>query len=175
MPKKIQENVCDKRMFSLIYKKYSQEVYNFLYYRYGESLNPADRMQDAFVKLLSNCKKVAPEKAKAFLLSVAKNMVLNEVKHQKVVWKHQNQKPKNYTHESPEFELEQKEFLEGYEKALGKLTEDQRVSFLLNKLEGKKHAEIAELLGVTRKAVENRIYKAYKILQNELEGFKLQK
>ena len=53
------------------------------------------------------------------------------------------------------------------------VTEEQRVAFLLNKVEGKKHAEIAELLGVTRKVVEYRIYSAFNILKKELEAFKI--
>lgn len=171
MTKKIEENVCEDRMFSMIYKKYSQEVYNFLFYRYGQSYNPHDKMQDAFVKLLAKCKDVSPDKAKGFLFSVAKNMMLNEIKHQKVVLKHQQVKPKDYTNESPEFVLEQEQFLRQYEEALSKLTEDQRVAFLLNKVEGKKHSEIAEMLGVTQKAVENRIYTAYRKLKEELEAF----
>jgi RNA polymerase sigma-70 factor (ECF subfamily) len=43
----------------------------------------------------------------------------------------------------------------------------------MSKAEGKKHAEISELLGVTQKVVEYRIYSAFKILKTELEGFKL--
>ncbi len=172
MPKELEENVCKEQMFSKIYNKYSKDLYNFLYYKYGESLGPNDKMQDAFIKLLDNCKNVTPSKAKGFLFSVAKNMMLNEIKHQKVVLRHREVKPKDYTNETPEFIIEQKQFLKKYEMALSKLTEDQRVAFLLNKVEGKKHAEIAEMLGVTRKAVENRIYTAYNKLKNEIEGFK---
>ncbi|MDH7444399.1 RNA polymerase sigma factor [Aquimarina sp. 2201CG14-23] len=172
MPKKIQENVCDEKMFSAIYRKYSKEIYNFLYYKYGETLEPNDKMQDVFIKLLSHCKEVAPDKAKGFLFKVAKNMMLNAIKHQKVVLRHRQVKPKDYTHESPEFLLEHQQFLQKYQEALSRLTEDQRTAFLLNKVEGKKHAEIAEMLGITRKAAENRIYTAYNKLKSELEGFK---
>ncbi len=172
MPKDLHENVCAEEIFSKIYSKYSKDLYNFLYYKYGESLGPNDKMQDAFIKLLDNCKNVTPAKAKGFLFSVAKNMMLNEIKHQKVVLRHREIKPKEYTNESPEFIIEQKQFLSKYQTALARLTEDQRVAFLLNKVEGKKHAEIAEMLGVTKKAVENRIYTAYKKLKSEIEGFK---
>ncbi len=172
MPKELQDNVCKEDVFSIIYNKYSKDLYNYLYYKYGESFGPNDKMQDAFIKLLDNCKNVTPAKAKGFLFSVAKNMMLNEIKHQKVVLRHREVKPKEYTNESPEFIIEQKEFLQKYQKALGALTEDQRVAFLLNKVEGKKHAEIAEMLGVTRKAVENRIYTAYNKLKSQIEGFK---
>ncbi len=172
MPKELYENVCEEKIFSMIYCKYSKDIYNFLYYKYGETVEPNDKMQDAFIKLLSHCKEVTPDKAKGFLFKVAKNMMLNAIKHKKVVLKHREIKPKDYTNESPEFILEEQQFLKRYQKALSKLTEDQRTAFLLNKVEGKKHAEIAEMLGITRKAAENRIYTAYNKLKNELEGFK---
>ncbi|MHA7058163.1 RNA polymerase sigma factor [Aquimarina sp. M1] len=172
MPKELHENVCDEKVFSMVYRKYSNDIYNFLYYKYGETLEPNDKMQDVFIKLLSHCKEVTPQKARGFLFKVAKNMMLNAIKHQKVVLKHREIKPKDYTNESPEFILEEQQFLQRYQHALSKLTEDQRTAFLLNKVEGKKHAEIAEMLGITRKAAENRIYTAYNKLKNELDGFK---
>ena len=52
------------------------------------------------------------------------------------------------------------------------LTEEQRVAFTLSKIEGKKQAEIAEILGVTKKVVEYRIYSAFAILKKELENFR---
>ena len=125
------------------------------------------------MKLWDNCKDVTLSKAKSFLFTVANNMVLNDIKHQKVVLKHQQANQKNYTNETPEFVLETNQFLEKYQKALSKLTEDQRVAFLLNKVEGKKHKEIAELLGVTQKVIEYRIYSAFDVLKKELEGFKI--
>ncbi len=172
MPKKLHENVCEESVFAAIYNKYSKDLHAFLHYKFGEALAPNDKMQDAFIKLLTHCKEVPPEKAKSYVYKVANNMMFNEIKHQKVVLRHQQIKPKEYTNESPEFLLEHEQFFENYQKALERLTEDQRVAFLMNKVEGKKHAEIAAILGTTKKAVENRIYKAYSILKNELEGFK---
>jgi len=172
MQQKLNDNVCEDQVFSEIYKSYSKDLHDYLYYKYGENLMPNDKMQDAFMKLLDNCKEVTPEKAKGFLFTVANNMMLNEIKHQKVVLRHREIKPKEYTNESPEFIIEEKQFLKKYQKALGLLTEDQRVAFLLFKVEGKKQTEIAEMLGTTRKAIENRIYVAYNKLKEHLEGFK---
>ncbi|SHJ54212.1 RNA polymerase sigma factor [Aquimarina spongiae] len=171
MQKQLFENVCDDSVFSDIYKKYSKDLFDFLYYKFGETFSPEDKMQDAFLKLLDKCKEVTPEKAKSFLFTVANNSMLNAVKHQKVVLKYRHIKPKEYTNESPEFILEQEQFLQNYQKALGTLTEDQRVAFLLNKVEGKTQSEIAEMQGTTRKAIENRIYVAYKKLKASLDGF----
>nr|WP_321233116.1 sigma-70 family RNA polymerase sigma factor [uncultured Psychroserpens sp.] len=173
MIKELPENICEAKVFEQVYNTYSKDVHNFLYYKYGEQFNPKDKTQDAFIKLWDNCKKVTLSKAKSFLLTVANNMVLNDIKHNKVVLNHQKITPKSHTSETPEFILEQEEFYERYKRVLENLSEEQRVAFLLNKVEGKKHAEIAEFLGVTKKVVEYRIYSAFNILKTELEGFKI--
>lgn len=173
MPKDLYNNICEKNVFSGIYNKYSKDVHNYLYYKYGGQFNPNDMAQDAFIKLWENCKNVTLGNAKAFLFKVANNMMLNEIKHQKVVLRHQKVKPKDYTNETPEFLMEKEQFLIEYQKVLESLPEDQRVAFMLNKAEGKKHSEIAEMLGITRKVVEYRIYSAFKNLKRELEGFKI--
>lgn len=173
MAKELHKDICEKEIFSGIYNKYSKDLHNFLYYKYGEELNPNDKAQDAFVKLWENCKKVKLSMAKAFLYKVANNMMLNEIKHQKVVLRHQKLKPRDYTNETPEFLMEKEQYFKKYQRALSMLSGEQRVAFMLNKVEGKKHEEIAEMLGITRKVVEYRIYTAFSILKNELEGFKI--
>ena len=167
------ENICQEMVFQHVYNTHVKDLNNYLYYKYGEQYNPSDKAQDAFIKLWDNCKKVTFAKAKSFLFTVANNMMLNEIKHQKVVLKHQKIKSKSYNNETPEFLLEQNEYLEKYNKVLSSLKEEQRVAFLLSKVEGKKHSEIAEFLGVTQKVVEYRIYSAFNILKKELEGFKI--
>lgn len=173
MSRDLKDNICEAKVFEYVYDTYSKDVHNFLYYKYGEQFNPKDKTQDAFIKLWDNCKNVTLSKAKSFLFTVANNMVLNDIKHQKVVLKHQKIKPKSHTNETPEFILEQAQFLGRYKKVLANLSEEQRVAFLLNKVEGKTHGEIAEFLGVTKKVVEYRIYSAFSILKKELEGFKI--
>lgn len=160
-------------MFSNIYNKYAKSLHDFLYYKYGERLNPGDKTQDAFAKLWENCKKVSSEKAKSFLFTTANNLMLNEVKHQKVVLRYQSVAPKGYTNENPEFLLEKEQYHKKYQDALAKMSDEQRTAFMLNKVEGKKHEEIAQLLGVTRKVVEYRIYSAFDLLKKELENFKI--
>ncbi|WP_460219576.1 RNA polymerase sigma factor [Psychroserpens sp. MEBiC05023] len=173
MPKDLQDNICDAKVFEHIYNRYSKDIHDFLYYKYGAQFNPKDKAQDAFIKLWDNCQKVPLSKAKSFLLTVANNMVLNDIKHNKVVLNHQKFQPKSHTNETPEFILEQEEYLQRYKKVLEGLSEEQRVAFLMNKVDGKKHQEIADLLGVTKKVVEYRIYSAFNILKKELEGFKI--
>ncbi|MEL6811504.1 MAG: sigma-70 family RNA polymerase sigma factor [Bacteroidota bacterium] len=169
MPKPLFENVCDEHVFSQIYSKLATDLHNFIYYKFGPEINPEDKVQEAFLKLWKNCKDTPVEKAKSFLFTVANNLTLNEIKHQKVVLKYNERPVKNYTNESPEFIMEGNEYLAKFQKALSKLPEGQRTAFMMNRVEGKRHKEIAELLGISRKAVEKRIYTALEKLRKDLD------
>ena len=173
MSKELHDNICNESVFERVYNTYAKDLHDYLYYKYGEQYGPDDKTQEAFIKLWDNCSKVTFSKAKSFLFTIASNMMLNEIKHQKVVLKHRQVKPRSYTNETPEYILEKEEYLKRYQNALANLKDEQRAAFLLNKVEGKKHQEIAEMLGVTRKVVEHRIYSAVKQLKKELEGFRI--
>lgn len=170
MSQPLQDNICDDLLFERLYKKHSKNLHDFLYYKFGEHLNPQDKMQEAFIKLWQNCGKVAPSKAKSYLFTTANNLMLNAVAHQKVVLKFNKRPQKHSTNESPEFLLQEKEYHIKLQNALANLTEAQRVAFLLNRVEGKRFKEIAELLDISTKAVEKRIYGALKKLREEIDG-----
>ena len=169
LSKPIHENVCEEQIFTGIYQQYANDLYRYLYYRYGEKLDPADKTQEAFVKLWEHCAKVTVETAKSYLFKIANNLMLNEIKHQKVVFRHQEKNPKSFTEETPEFLMEEDEYHKKFHQAISNLSEEQRVAFMLNRVEGKKHQEIAEMLGVTRKVVEYRIYSAFTELKKVLK------
>jgi RNA polymerase sigma-70 factor (ECF subfamily) len=170
MAKDLNENICNETLFASIFEKYSKDLHDFLYYKFGEAYNPKDQVQDAFIKLWENCGKVTPSKAKSFLFTVANNLTLNLTAHKKVVLKYQQQKPKHYTNETPQFIMEGDEYMQKLQKALANLSEAQRTAFMLNRVEGKKHKDIAELLGISQKAVEKRIYGALKKLREDIDG-----
>ena len=170
MSKELYDNICEEHLFTSIFNKYSKDLYDFLYYKFGDILNPKDKVQEAFIKLWQNCGKVSPDKAKSFVFTTANNLMLNEVAHQKVVLKHAQTQPKHYTNENPEFLMQENEYNAKLQKALSNLTEAQRTAFLMNRVEGKKFKEIATLLDISTKAVEKRIYGALDKLRKEIDG-----
>ncbi|MDB9961353.1 RNA polymerase sigma factor [Oceanihabitans sp.] len=169
MSKPIHNNVCNETSFNSLFNKYAKDLNNFLYYKFGDRLNPSDKVQEAFIKLWQNCAKVSPDKAKSYLFTIGNNLMLNEVAHQKVVLKYSKIAPKSYTSESPEFIMQEQEYGQKLQKAIAGLTEAQRVAFLLNRVEGKKFKEIAALLDISTKAVEKRIYGALKKLREDIQ------
>ena len=169
MEKPLQDHICEERIFTSLFQKYAKDLHDFLFYKFGSQLNPKDKVQEAFVKLWENCATIPPDKAKSFLFTTANNLMLNEFAHQKVVLKHQEKHYKSHTNESPEFLLQEKEYAKKLEDAISKLTEAQRVAFLMNRVEGKRFKEIAKLLDISTKAVEKRIYGALKQLRNDID------
>ena len=170
MTKQLHDNICEEHLFASLFKKYSKDLHDFLYYKFGDRLNPKDKVQEAFIKLWEHCAKVPSNKAKSFLYTTANNLMLNEAAHQKVVLKHQKQPQRTDTKETPLYKLEEKEYQQKIENALSKLTEAQRVAFMMNRVEGKRFKEIADLLDISTKAVEKRIYGALKLLREDIEG-----
>mgnify|MGYP001545345580 FL=1 len=61
--------------------------------------------------------------------------------------------------------MQENEYMEKLQNALANLTEPQREAFLMNRVEGKRFKEIAEILDISTKAVEKRIYGALKKLR----------
>ncbi|HET8887156.1 MAG TPA: sigma-70 family RNA polymerase sigma factor [Salinimicrobium sp.] len=170
MPKSLKDHVCEESVFAKLYKMHAKNLHDFLYYKFGTGFNPEDKVQESFIKLWENCKNIEPQKAKSFLFTVGNNLMLNEAKHEKVVLNFQKQKQDETNHQDPQFLLEETEYLKKYQKALSALTESQRVIFLLNRTEGKKHEEIAEIMEISRKTVEKHLYAALKKLRKEING-----
>ena len=148
MSQPIIDNICDQSLFERFYKKHAKDLHDFLYYKFGERLNPEDKVQEAFIKVWQNCSKITPDKAKSFLFTTANNLMLNAFAHEKVVLKYNQQPQKISTDESPEFVLQEKEYHEKLQRALANLTEPQRVAFLMNRVEGKRFKEIASILNM---------------------------
>lgn len=163
------DNVCEEMVFASIFRANSKTVFNYIYYKFGNEEKAHDAVQEAFVKLWENCGKVSPEKAKSFVITVANNLYLNVIKAEKVRLKYADKSLKT-TQESPEYLMEQKQFKEKLERALDRLPENQRTVFLLNRIDGKKYAEIAEMEGVSVKAIEKRMHLALKSLRDQIDG-----
>ena len=66
--------------------------------------------------------------------------------------------------------MEETEFKAKLDNALNALPDNQRTTFLLNRIDGKKYAEIAELEGVSVKAIEKRMHLALKTLREQIDG-----
>ena len=129
------DSLCNEAQYQAIFQANARALRNFLYYKCGNSELSSDLMQEAFLRLWRDCGKVPPEKAKAYLFTVANRLFLDHVKHQQVVLRYQQRQLSKPTSESPEFIYETEEFRVRLEQAIANLAEPVREVFLLNRLE----------------------------------------
>jgi RNA polymerase sigma-70 factor (ECF subfamily) len=113
---------------------------------------------------------VPVEKAKSYLFTVANNISLNAIKHQKVVLKYAKEQPqKKEDRQDPVYKLEEEEFKQKLQQAISELKPKQRSTFLLHRIDGKTYKEIAEIENVSVKAIEKRMSQALTQLRQHIE------
>jgi RNA polymerase sigma-70 factor (family 1) len=166
------QNVCEESIFSRIYQKWGQALFNFIRYKTKDIDQANDLVQEAFITLWDHCAEVSPEKAKSYLYTVANRKFLNQVAHLKVVQRHQSETSTGIHQENPEFLLEHLEFENKLQRAIDSLPEGQKTAFLMNRIDQMTYAEIAEALEISVKAVEKRMHLALKTLRAEIKELK---
>lgn len=162
------KSVCEQKNYKLLFDKHSKALYNFIYYKCGDTHQAEDVVQEAYIKLWNNCSKVVFDKAKSFLFTVARNIFLNDVAHKKIVLQHQLDSTPKVSIETPQFLLEEQEFMLKLKSAIADLPEKQREVFLLSRIDKKKYSEISEIVGISVKAVEKRMSQALVVLRKKI-------
>lgn len=165
------QGICSENIFTRFFNLHIKGLRNYLYFKFGNPDLADDLAQDAFIKLWQNCAEV--RHPKSFVFTVANNAAINHTKYEKVVLAYANSHTGNATdYSSPEFLAEEEEFRQKFDRAIASLTEAQRTALLLNRIEGKKYKEIAEMLGISVKAVEKRIHGALVSLREQIDNFR---
>ncbi|AXT53035.1 RNA polymerase sigma factor [Aquimarina sp. BL5] len=162
------KSVCDEKNFESIFDDCSESLRNLIYYKCGDIALAEDIIQDAFIKLWQNCKKVIYYKAKSYVFTVANNTLLNHIAHKKVVLRYEQKPHSELNNQDPQFIIEEKEFMSKLKNAIDELPEKQRETFLLSRIDKKSYKEIAEITGVSVKAIEKRIHYALLSLRQKL-------
>jgi len=162
------DEVCEPEVFDNIYITNANNLRNFLYYKYGDLKAAEDVVQESFIKLWVNCTKVAIEKAKSFLFTVANNLFIDIKRHEKIVLTYKKRGNSSVNKETPEFIMQEKEFMDKLQITIGSLPDKQREVFLLNRIDKKTYKEIAEMLDLSVKAVEKRMQKALIIVRKKI-------
>jgi RNA polymerase sigma-70 factor (family 1) len=155
--------------FDQIFNSWYDPVRNFLYYKTGDVQVAQDLAQEAFLKIWEKRDGIKTETVKNLLFTIANNLFLNRLEHQKVTFKFANNYQGKTMAEAPDYELEMKEFDQKLQQALADLDDKKRTVFLMNRIDEFTYNEIAENLGLSVKAVEKRMEKALAFLRKRIE------
>lgn len=161
-------NGINQAEFDRIFNTWYEPVRNFIYYKSGNIELSEDIAQDTFLKIWEKKDEIRVETVKQLLYTTANNMFLNKLDRQKVSFKFLSNQKDDRAEESPDFNLEMKEFDERLQKALAGLDDKKRTVFLMNRIDKLTYRQIAENTGITVKAVEKRMEKALAYLKKEI-------
>ncbi len=148
-----------------VLENYYRELVSFLCARLGNRQAAEDVAHDAYTRVLERTADSDVEHPRAFLYRTALNLVIDG--HRRGLLRRAEplevlDSDERFFSPAPSQEMELRQRLELMQRALGELSKPCRDSFLLRKLEGLSHQEIAERLGISRSLVEKHIVNAMK-------------
>ncbi len=138
-----------------------------------------DIAQQVFVRAWRSAARYRPEaKFTTWLLTIARNLVFNEIKRRgRVVWAAMESE-EGITREIADpgtrdglDSLAEQEVGEAISKAIARLPEMQRMALVLRRYEEMPYEEIAEVLGTSLSAVKSLIFRAREELKKELRPY----
>jgi len=149
----------------VMFENYYRELVGFLSARLGNAQAAEDVAHDAYVRVLERTSDEPIEQPRAFLYRTALNLVIDG--HRRTALRKSEplevlDNEERFFSPSPQWEMDQNQRLQLIQQALSELPTACRDCFLLRKLEGLSHVEIAERLGVSRSVVEKHIVNAMK-------------
>lgn len=155
--------------FERAFDLYYTSVRNFLYYKTSQSELAEDVAQDAFVKLWETRDKIDKSSIKAYVFTIANNLAINQLKRDQLKFKFLKLQVDKTDIKTPEYLLEMQEFDQKLQDSLAKIPDGAREVFLMNRIDGLKYREIAEMLGLSMKAVEKRMSRALTVLRDQIK------
>ncbi len=150
------------------YRNMVQAIYKYIVIRCNDDQLAEDITHDVFLQLWKKIETLDDKGVPSYLYMCAKNAIINNHKKSQVRLNYLEKNVQSHISSTPQNRLEEKELSNKIEEAIASLTEKQREVFLLNRIEGKKYREIAELLDISQKAVEKRMHQALTYLKKKL-------
>ena len=158
----------NKEQFKSLFDRYFDDIRRYLYYRSGDEALSTDLAQDTFMRIWEKEMVLMPGSDTGLLYKIAGDLFVSHTRREKL----RKEAPDRIRFEpgsrTPEEELEFRELQEKYEKALVKLPENQRIVFLMSRMEELTYPEIAARLSLSVKAVEKRMTGALARLRKEI-------
>lgn len=162
--------------------RYGDRLFRFLVRALRNETEAADLAEETFVRVYQNCRRFDPrQKFSTWLYAIAANLVRDRFR-----WRTRHPEvsantPDDYSgagwldhlpdpSPSPGERAQMAERVEFVRRAVEALPQELKTCFILAEYEGLSHAEIAEIEGGTAKAVEMRIYRARRLLREQLAG-----
>ncbi len=161
----------NKVEFEKIFKEYFNPLVNFIYRYLNDYEQSREIVQVAFTKLWNNREKLNINTSfKSYIYSTTKNTMIDYIRKNKYHSKSIELDHNLEIEDSCEEEFDTYLVRNIVETSLNKLKPRTKEIFILNKFEGLTYEEIAQYLGVSKRAVEDNMAKTLVFLKEELNN-----
>ncbi len=165
----------DAAAFEALVRRYYRAAHAVALAVLGNPMDAEDACQDAFLRALERLDRLRqPERFSAWLLQIVRNRARNFRSYRRVRSVLPLEEVRAASDEDTGREAEREELRRELKSALTELSEIQREVVLLHDLEGWKHREIGELLGLSEGMSRQHLMSARRLLRERL-GTKLLK
>ncbi len=170
-------NAGEQRAFSLLVAQHKHWLYRFIRRHVGDADEAYDVMQDAFVSAMSNLNRFDPERPfEAWIRRIALNKCRDHARYNAVRRMLGLRRPEGENADlvadlapGAEATISTKAALVALDKAIGALPAGLKEPLILTLLEGLSHKDAGQILGLSAKAVEVRVYRAKRLLAETLD------
>lgn len=170
----IKKTSCsDQQAFKSLFDKYQSVLFKYIYYKTTDYALSQDIVQETFIKVWHNRSFLKPELSFfAYLTKISSNLLKDHFKHLKIREKYKDDASQVHhsfqdnPDEAMDFKILQEQIHSIAKKHLSKTGQNV---FFLSRIEGKSNPEIAEMLNIPKKKVENQLYIALKTISKKLE------
>ncbi len=153
----------DSHAFEFIFNAFYDKLYRVAYYYLASDENAEDAVSEVFYKLWLHKKRLNKiEHLENYLFFMTRNQCLSAIRsNKKITYTNQQDDFKQQiTTTNPETGLISREFIQHLNKHIGNLPPRCRIVFTMVKEDGLKYKEVAEVLNISVKTVENQMTKA---------------
>lgn len=150
----------DMTAMEFLYVKYAPQVRSFVYAILKNEADTEDLVHDIFLKIWDERRKISKVTSfKSYLYSMTRNMVYNKLKKHKVHTKFIDESSTSQSNQDLEKKVITKDLLQKIHKEMGRLPQQQRDIYSMNRDEDLTYNEISNKLGISPKTVQYHIGK----------------
>ena len=146
--------------FNELYDRYYTDVFRFCYWLSGNKEDAKDIASETFAKIWTVETELNAKTVKGYLIAVARNLYLHEIKKRKTQLQHDISETEIESNVDTEAEVEARKSVEKVVKAMQQISEPDRSILIMKAYEGLSYQEIASIFNMTINTLKTRVHRA---------------